>query len=45
MEEKKQMITQDLFYKKPKTFMDYEPGKVPSKNEWDTQTTTLLLSY
>ncbi|MBR5543093.1 MAG: hypothetical protein IKU65_03245, partial [Oscillospiraceae bacterium] len=34
------MITQDLFNKKPKTFMDYEPGKVTGKNEWTSQATT-----
>ena len=34
------MITQNLFNQKPKTFMDYEPDKVPSKKEWGTQTKT-----
>ncbi len=39
------MITQNLFNKKPKTFMDYEPGKVPNKNEWNKQTTTKTKTY
>ena len=34
------MITQTLFNTRPKTFMDYEPGKIPNKNEWDKKTTT-----
>ena len=34
------MITQNLFNKRPKTFMDYEPGKIPKKSEWKTQTIT-----
>ncbi len=34
------MITQDLFNKRPKTFMDYEPGKIPSKKNSTLQTTT-----
>ncbi len=33
------MITQNLFNKRPKTFMDYEPGKVPSRNARTAQTT------
>ena len=33
------MITQDLFNKRPKTFMDYEPGKIPSTKGYTTQTT------
>lgn len=28
------MIFQNLINNKPKTFMDYEPGKVPAKKEW-----------
>ena len=39
------MITQNLFNKKPKTFMDYEPGKLPSKKDWDTQTKTETKAY
>ena len=33
------MITQDLFNKRPKTFMDYEPGKIPSSKDYTAQTT------
>ncbi len=39
------MLTQNLFSKKPKTFMDYEPGKLPSKKDRDTQTKAETKNY
>ncbi len=39
------MITQNLFNNRPKTFMDYESGKVPSKKEWASQSTTQTKTY
>ena len=39
------MITQNLFNKKPKTFMDYEPGKLPGKKDRDTQTKAKAKTY
>ncbi len=39
------MITQNLFNKKPKTFMDYKPGKLPSNKDWDTQTKSETKNY
>ncbi len=39
------MITQNSFNKKPKTFMDYEPGKIPGKTEWGTQTKSETKAY
>lgn len=39
------MITQNLFNKKPKTFMDYEPGKLPSNKDLDTQTKAEAKTY
>ncbi|MEE1301586.1 MAG: hypothetical protein UHD64_02285 [Bacteroidales bacterium] len=34
-----------MFSKKPKTFMDYEPGKLPSNKDWDTQTKSETKNY
>ncbi len=39
------MLTQNLFNKKPKTFMDYEPGKLPNNKDWDTQTKSETKNY
>ena len=39
------MITQNLFNTRPKTFMDYEPGKIPKKEEWGSQSTTQTKTY
>ncbi len=39
------MITQNLFNTRPKTFMDYEPGKIPKKEEWASQSTTQTKTY
>ena len=39
------MITQNLFNKKPKTFMDYEPGKIPSNKDRGTQTKSETKTY
>lgn len=39
------MISQNLFNKKPKTFMDYEPGKVPSSKDLGTQTKAETKTY
>ena len=39
------MLTQNLFNKKPKNFMDYEPGKLPSNKDWDTQTKSETKNY
>ena len=39
------MLTQNLFNKKPKTFMDYEPGKLPSNKDWDTQMKSETKNY
>ncbi len=33
-------MIQDLFNTRPKTFMDYEPGKIPNKKDSALQTTT-----
>lgn len=33
-------MIQNLFNTRPKTFMDYESGKIPNKKDWTSQTTT-----
>ncbi len=39
------MITQNLFNKKSKTFMDYEPGKLPGKKDRGAQTKAEAKAY
>ena len=39
------MLIQNLFNKNPKTFVDYEPGKLPGKKDRGAQTKAETKTY